>query len=111
MARLGKDIDSVDFTGEWSNYRAWFDETIKKHSKEVASDATDLTGALVKFPIADGYAYYVVTKHSPLTLSHLPIGDAYRAHAATIRGFREADVRQQLKQAEFWRSREVVKPH
>lgn len=108
MARLGKQIDVPDFDGDWGNYRKWFDEQLAKYTKTVASDATDLTGALVKFPRADGYAYYVVSKHSPLTLSHIPIGDAWEALDATIRGTREADIRLQLKQAEFWASRATV---
>ena len=31
-------------------------------------------------------------KESPLTLSHVPSGDAYRAHPAMIRGLRKEDI-------------------
>jgi len=50
---------------------------------------------IVRFSVADGYALYAVTKESPLTLRHIPYGDAYQAAAATIRGLTLADVRQQ----------------
>ena len=39
----------------------------------------------------------MVKSPNPLTLVHVPYGDAYQASAATIRGLREADVRHQLK--------------
>ena len=56
----------------------------------------DIKGALIKFPVADGYAHYVVLRQKPLAVAHVPYGDAYQVSAATIRGLREADVRRQL---------------
>ncbi len=49
-------------------------------------------GVLLSFPVADGCATYRVSKESPLTLEHVPHGDAWRIPDAHIRGIRKADV-------------------
>lgn len=52
----------------------------------------EIVGAIVRFPVADGYAHYLVKKDKPLTLQHLPYADAYAAHPALIRGLRRQDI-------------------
>ena len=42
---------------------------------------------------ADGLAYYYIRSTRPLVLAHIPYGDRYRVHHATIRGLRIKDVR------------------
>ncbi len=54
-------------------------------------------GRVIKFPVADGYAFYYVHSEKPLVLQHIPYGDARRADAATIRGLRLADVQRMVK--------------
>lgn len=44
---------------------------------------------IISFPVADNYAQYEVRGN---TLHHLPIGDAYRAHPALLRGITKAEV-------------------
>lgn len=61
------------------------------------ADAKDLKGAILRFPRADGYAVYIVVKHAPLTLQHLPVGDAWHADRCTIKGVDVAEVRKQLR--------------
>jgi hypothetical protein len=51
----------------------------------------------------DGFAYYLVTKHSPLTIAHVPICDAWTIEPALIRGLNHDDVRQQLRVAAAWK--------
>jgi hypothetical protein len=51
-----------------------------------------LTGCVIRFPAADGFAWYLVAKESPLTLQHLNYMDGYSVHPAMIRGLRKADV-------------------
>lgn len=53
-----------------------------------------LVGAIVSFPVGDGGAYYIVTKDKPLTLAHIPFGDAYHAMWPTIKGVTAAWIRQ-----------------
>ena len=43
--------------------------------------------------VADGRAMYYVRSERPLVLAHIPIGDAYQAPGAHIRGLRLADIR------------------
>jgi len=57
----------------------------------------DLTGALLRWQIADGYSFYVVTKNSPLTLAHVPYSDAWRVQPETIRGVNRSTVLSQLE--------------
>jgi hypothetical protein len=99
MARKGTPIEvkDYDFANGWENYSKWLNEEIAKLQKNKDPDAKDLTGSLVKYPQGDGYAYYVVTKHSPLTLSLVLIGDAWELPDAHLRGLRESDIRQQLR--------------
>jgi hypothetical protein len=70
-------------------------QDLAKRSAEVDPDGA-LAGALVKFPVADGHALYVVVRDSPLTVALVPFGDSYQAAGATIRGLNRADVRRQL---------------
>lgn len=79
------------------------DEAFKKLSD--ASDAIDfnnpkasLKGAILQWPRADGYAVYIVTEDKPLTIAHVPYGDAWSVEPALIRGLTRADVVQQLRQ-------------
>ena len=48
---------------------------------------------VIRFPVADNYAIYRVSSWEPLTLQHVPTGDAYQIPRAHLRGLREEDVR------------------
>lgn len=61
-------------------------------------DDGSVVGALLSFPVADGCAMYRVSKESPLTLEHVPCGDAWRIPDAHIRGIRKVDVLVRLRQ-------------
>jgi hypothetical protein len=64
---------------------------------------TSVVGALLKFPVADGYAYYRVVKDRPLMLEHIPFGDGYAIPAAHLKGLTVADVVKQLSASKFWK--------
>ena len=49
---------------------------VQKWAKENGSGS--LAGELVTFPYADGYAQYVVFSLKPVSLIHLPVGDAWQ---------------------------------
>lgn len=72
-------------------------QRLEDESKSVDPDSDDLTGALVKFQVADGYAHYRVSKHRPLTLQHVDFLDGYSVHPAMIRGLSVSDIRDQLR--------------
>jgi hypothetical protein len=63
----------------------------------------EYVGALINWQIADGYASYLVTSMRPVTLQHVPFGDAYTVHPETIRGLRKADVIEKVNQARAFR--------
>jgi hypothetical protein len=52
---------------------------------------------LIGIPAADGFAWYRVVSESPLTLQHVPYGDAWHAPAAHIRGLRKTDVQDMIR--------------
>ena len=102
MARLSthrNDDDWQERDGEgWEAYGIRTDGMLARLTE--ASDAVDtaagkVEGIVLQFPIADGYAIYRVSKTSPLTLEHIPVGDAWQIPAAHIRGIRKRDVLEQ----------------
>jgi hypothetical protein len=59
-----------------------------------------LTGQTVQFPIADGYAVYLVVEgNNKMALIHLPLGDAWQIPDAHMRGLRKKDIVDQLDRA------------
>ena len=57
---------------------------------------------IMHFPIADGQALYKVVKENPLTLQHIPEGDAWQVSDALIRGLRYSDLEDQRYYDEMW---------
>jgi len=57
-----------------------------------------MTGKIIRFQIADGYAQYMLW--TPTKWIHLDEIDGYHAHEATIRGMRAADVVEQIERQE-----------
>jgi len=100
MARL----DSSGYmAGEWETRpgeptETWIQRTdealagLELESGRVDVDLGDVVGLLLTFPVADGHAFYRVSKASPLTLQHVPFGDAWRVPPAHIRGLRRQDI-------------------
>lgn len=58
-----------------------------------------IEGAILRFPAADGYALYLVTKDTGRTVEvkHIPHGDAWQVHPALLRGLRRADIVRQVE--------------
>lgn len=57
-----------------------------------------IVGGLLDFPRGDGKAFYLVTSAKPLTLQHVPFGDAYRVDPVTGRTLQVLDVQERLGQ-------------
>lgn len=78
------------------------DEQLKKLSDasnlipEELIHAGKVKGGLIRFPVADGYAIYLVISSSPLVLQHVPTGDAWRISDAHMRGLKLKDVQAML---------------
>lgn len=73
--------------------------------RQTAIAATIPWDRVMTFPVADGKACYLVVKEQPLTLQHIPYGDAWHINTAHMRGLRTADWERQ-KQMTAWFHRE-----
>lgn len=99
--------NAPDFWQISSNWEA----DIEKQSKEMenmrqVSAGIDidksLVGALLTFQIADGYAYYLVTKDKPLTLMHIPYMDGYQVHPILLKNLGAEDVKAMWRVKHSW---------
>ena len=101
MARLGPQVTLTPF--EWSlrdpkdNAHLRDFDALAAVSKGIDPDGPSLVGALLRWQIADGYAFYVVTDDDPLTLAHVDYLDGYTVDPALIRGIDREYVREALR--------------
>jgi len=73
-----------------------FIESLREWVKTHRVGAGDLMGEVVRFPIADGYAQYMIVGTKPAALMHLPIHDAWEIPEAHARGLRTSDLRDEI---------------
>jgi hypothetical protein len=83
MARL----DITPYPGDWKDYR----------NHDALMDAIP-QDKIIKFQVADGFAFYFVKSKKPLVLQHIPFYDGYRIPQAHLRGLRLSDVKTMLQQ-------------
>jgi hypothetical protein len=60
----------------------------------------DLAGRFWRYPVADGYAEYVVYKTRPLTLIHLDHMDGYSIPEVVRRGLSASLIREEIRRQE-----------
>ena len=90
------DAPEIDYSGDW---RKQEDEYVAKLAALARKQATGkLVGEVVRFPIADGHASYMVWHEKPLKLVHLALGDGYQIPDAHSRGLRHADIATKVAQ-------------
>lgn len=99
MARLAASVppgfeerEGEPFMAQMERFDAALD-ALEAKSRALEGDA--VVGTVLRFPRADGYAVYLVSKEKPLTLQHVPVGDAWHADPILIRGLRKQDVLEQ----------------
>lgn len=87
-------LTKPDFDRLTGAEEAWLKAKFEEDNKR---EPGNIKGMLLRFQIADGYAYYLVTKTRPLTVQRV-IGFMfeYSLPDAYIRGLNKADVEQQL---------------
>lgn len=98
-AELGeKPAFNFDKYEEYAKAEAAYVQSIvdwcKKHGQG------ELKGEEVRFPVADGYARYIVLSHRPLQLIHVPTGDAWHfqyAHRLTV-----GDLKEEVRRGKAW---------
>lgn len=85
------------------NYPLWGDVYEQQRQIEslieASNETDDLVGTMLRFSVADGYAWYRVTNVEPLEVEFVPFADEYAVHPALIRGLNEDDVREQKEYA------------
>lgn len=98
------------FQASWEREKAALAELEKVSEEVVRGDGTSVVGYLWATPRGDGMAIYRVKSESPLTLEHVPYGDAWDALAETIRGLRLSDIRREIDFERSWKSDGKLKP-
>ena len=53
------------------------DLLLKRFEESAYACSEKYVGEIIRFPVADGHAEYMVASMSPLELVHLPLGDAW----------------------------------
>ena len=98
MAVLGTPIDLPKF--DWNAARGQSEHEKAFDKLQAESDALgqrgEVKGRLIRFQVADGYAFYRIEKLRPLTLAHIDWLDGYQASPILIRGLRVDDVKDML---------------
>lgn len=94
------DFDSFNKEDGGYDVQAYFD-ACKQHEQDMAewcrqNSKSDLAGEVMRFPVADGKATYMVHKLKPLTLIFLDYGDGYEIPDMMLRGMTVADVRSEV---------------
>ena len=104
MAKLAPKFDFPDYDTSlgWKEAFKAQEEALDKLAEasakiDFANPKASLKGALLKWQRADGYAQYIVTADRPLTIAHIPFGDAWTIEPALIRGLTRADIVEQLR--------------
>lgn len=78
-----------------------WDDHYAKEEKDLK--AIQDSSQIMTFPVGDGSAMYKVVKENPLTLAHIPYGDAYQIAPAYIRGLQYSDLVSQREFADLWK--------
>lgn len=84
------DYKNYDYKAEEAKEEAWV-ESLRDWCRQ--NHQGDLVGEEIREGRGDGYARYMVMRHKPFTLIHLPLGDAWSAGAIWERGVTLSDVR------------------
>lgn len=101
MATAYRAPEGFDFKlKDWGNYNDEVDAYInklKKWCKQNSPSKDHIVGEIVKTPIADGYAMYMVFNTKPFQLIHVAAGDAWNADRCWIRGLRLSDAKKMIE--------------
>lgn len=69
----------------------------RETAHEKAFEKLQKTHDMIKFSVADGYAWYIVKSRKPLVLQHVDYSDGYRASTPLIRGLRLSDINDKIR--------------
>ena len=104
MASLIEQLDIDVPIYVYEKYNAEWKDAQKRWAREFrAKSPGELVGEIVTWPVADGYAEYMVASEKPLKLAHINILDGYVIPHAMIRGLRLSDIRSIVDHDRFMR--------
>lgn len=101
-----KKIKSPDYSGDFKTEENRYLKEVKSFLSQRGCKGKNF-GEVIKFPVADGYAEYMVISMKPLKLMHLDIMDGYNfqyAHLMTAKEVQQ-NVDQQKSMAKFFADR------
>lgn len=87
----------LDFDAVQKAEAEWLEELIE-WCKTNTDSRSELIGEVIRFPRGDGTANYMVFRTKPLTLLHIPLGDAWDLPDYQMRGLRVKDVQELVRQ-------------
>lgn len=91
----------VPSTGDWrlesEQEDIWLEEQLAV-TRNLDVELGEITGAILRWQRADGYAWYLVINDEPLTLQHVDLFDGYTVEPALIRGLDRSDVERMIRQ-------------
>jgi len=97
----------VEYDGRHGSFEftmdGWREQMERLNTLRENQPTEGILGCFVHFPIADGAAVYEVVKAKPLTLMHIPEGDAWQIPAAHMRGLTAADIERTLEFDRSWK--------
>lgn len=99
-APKGFEAPETDFDNWQTQEKAYLERLAAEARRNTPNN--DLVGEVVRFPMADSHAEYMVWSTKPLALIHLAIGDAWQIPAAHARGLNVSDIRQNVELARRW---------
>jgi hypothetical protein len=90
----------------WNTPSASHDDQYNELQELMAKSAElpdgEVLGGVIKFHVADGHAYYLVTAKEPLTVQYINFMDGYSIPAAHLRGLLEDDILELVQQEKRW---------
>ena len=96
----GLDPPEFDYSGPIQAILAQEKEYVEKLQEWCRTTGQgDLAGEVWRYPVADGYAEYVIHKTRPLTIIHVGTGDAWNIPEVVRRGLSATLIRQEVDQA------------
>jgi hypothetical protein len=72
---------SIDYSGDWQAQERAYMGKLTKYVMQHGSGKNK--GKIVSYPVADGYARYMIFSEKPAALIHIPTGDAWHYSMVT----------------------------
>jgi hypothetical protein len=73
--------------------KKWLEELVE-WCRANTDSRSELIGEVIRFPRGDGTANYMVFRTKPLSLLHIPLGDAWDLPDYQMRGLRVKDIQE-----------------